>query len=111
VIHAVGDSKTLKAWMPGTSPGMTKKDFGHDEEGFQMPPRIRSLLSRPPYTREARAPAAKAPTVFREFVETLQRLDPPPAGSAAGRRRYGRRPRKEAGNGHARPRARGRTSN
>ena len=76
-----------------------------------MPPRIRSLLSRPPYTREARAPASKTPTVFREFVETLQRLDPLPANHATGRRRYGRRPRKQLGNGHARARSRGRTPN
>ena len=65
-----------------------------------MPPRIRSFLSRPPYRREARAPAhsnAKtranalaAPTVFRDFVETLQRLDPPATERTSGRRRYGR---------------------
>jgi hypothetical protein len=67
-----------------------------------MPPRIRSFLSRPPYRREARAPAGKAPTVFREFVETLQRLDPPT--QSVERRRYGRHPRKQVGNGHARPR-------
>jgi hypothetical protein len=98
-----------------------------------MPPRIRSFLSRPPYKREASAPAhsnAKtrvnaltAPTVFREFVETLQRLDQPrragprvkpgegasAATSTMSRRRYGvRRPRKQLGNGHARPRGRGR---
>jgi hypothetical protein len=84
-----------------------------------MPPRIRSLLSRPPYKREASAPghsnaktrvnALTAPTVFREFVETLQRLDPPAANGATERRRYGRRPRKQLGNGHARPRRSGRT--
>ena len=69
-----------------------------------MPPRIRSLLSRPPYTRDTKTSGAKAPTVFREFVETLQRLDPLPAHGAAERRRYGRRTRKQLGNGHARPR-------
>jgi hypothetical protein len=68
-----------------------------------MPPRIRSFLSRPPYRRETKAPNQRAPTVFREFVETLQRLDPPSAHGAE-RRRYGRRPRKQLGNGHARPR-------
>ena len=41
-----------------------------------MPPRIRSFLRRPPYAREAKSPARSAPGVFREFVETLQRLDP-----------------------------------
>jgi hypothetical protein len=41
-----------------------------------MPPRIRSFFARPPFARERKAPAAKeAPKVFREFVETLQRLD------------------------------------
>jgi hypothetical protein len=75
-----------------------------------MPPRIRSFLSRPPYKREAGAPARKAPTVFREFVETLQRLDPPATErTSERRRRYGSRPRKQSGNGHARPRGRGRT--
>jgi hypothetical protein len=83
-------------------------------ERQSMPPRIRSFLSRPPYKREASAPAhsnAKtrvnaltAPTVFREFVETLQRLDQPSSHTVE-RRRYGvRRPRKQLGNGHARPR-------
>jgi hypothetical protein len=62
-----------------------------------MPPRIRSLVARPPYVREAKAPVRRAPAVFREFVETLQRLDPPPAPNA--RRRYGRR--KNGLNGHA----------
>ena len=83
-----------------------------------MPPRIRSFLSRPPYKRDASAPSDKAPTVFREFVETLQRLDSPhraAAGASAAmsknspaRRRYGARPRKDLGNGHARPRGSGR---
>lgn len=67
-----------------------------------MPPRIRSLVARPPYVREAKAPVRKAPAVFREFVETLQRLDPPPASNA--RRRYGRRTAMNGANGHARPR-------
>jgi hypothetical protein len=40
-----------------------------------MPPRIRSLLPRLPFARETKAPATEAPRVFREFVETLQRLD------------------------------------
>jgi hypothetical protein len=77
---------------------------GHDAERKQMPPRIRSLLSRPPYTRDTKTPGAKAPTVFREFVETLQRLDPPATERTSERRRYGNRPRKQLGNGHARPR-------
>jgi hypothetical protein len=98
-----------------------------------MAPRIRSFFARPPFARENKAPAAKeAPKVFREFVETLQRLDPPRRaaagagaatlkGRAAGgagaamsgngvvsaparKRGYGRRPRRKLGNGHADPR-------
>jgi hypothetical protein len=42
--------------------------------------------------------------VFREFVETLQRLDPATSKNSGARRRYGNRPRKQLGNGHARPR-------
>jgi hypothetical protein len=89
-------------------------------KGQTMAPRIRSFLPRPPFAREKKAPAAKeAPRVFREFVETLQRLDPPRraaagAGAAVSRNRaagaplrkrgYGRRPRRKLGNGHADPR-------
>jgi hypothetical protein len=40
-----------------------------------MPQRIRALLPRPPYARRKESPAPEAPRVFREFVETLQRLD------------------------------------
>jgi hypothetical protein len=74
-----------------------------------MPPRIRSFLRRPPYARAAKPPAHRVPSVFREFVETLQRLDPPAtlkrAEPATPRRRgYGRRRPKQSGNGHARPR-------
>ena len=81
-----------------------------------MSPRIRSFLRRPHYTREAKAPAREAPRVFREFVETLQRLDPP-ARQTPVRKRYSRRhgraaegasaamsKRRELGNGHAKPR-------
>jgi hypothetical protein len=71
-----------------------------------MPPRIRSFFSRPPYLREAKAkgPTPEAPKVFREFVETLQRLD------ASAQERPGKllltprtaRKRRYAGNGYAR---------
>jgi hypothetical protein len=69
-----------------------------------MPPRIRSLLPRLPFARAKQAQAADAPRVFRDFVETLQRLDaaasaPPERRSLARRRRY-------LGNGHKRPRSR-----
>jgi hypothetical protein len=76
-------------------------------KGQTMAPRIRSFLPRPPFAREKKAPAAKeAPRVFREFVETLQRLDPPARmdSAAACKRGYGRRPRRKLGNGHADPR-------
>lgn len=71
-----------------------------------MPPRIRSFFPRPPYAREAKSPAPEAPQVFREFVETLQRLDAPRTGEGRLRRRaYGApRKRRTLGNGHARPR-------
>jgi hypothetical protein len=88
-----------------------------------MSPRIRSFLSRPFYAREARILVQKAPamhkapeppTVFREFVETLQRLDTarlrPGDGAAkkhAGSRRGNGARRHSSGNGHARPRPRG----
>jgi uncharacterized Fe-S cluster-containing radical SAM superfamily enzyme len=73
-------------------------------KGKDMSPRIRSFLRRPPYARERKSPR-EAPSVFREFVETLQRLDPPQRRQPAISKRngYGRRPRKQFGNGHARP--------
>jgi hypothetical protein len=40
-----------------------------------MTPRIRALLPRPPYAQAKLTPMPEAPRVFREFVETLQRLD------------------------------------
>jgi hypothetical protein len=71
-----------------------------------MPPRIRALLPRLPFAREKRAQSPEAPRVFRDFVETLQRLDAaataqPARHSPARRRRY-------LGNGHKRPRNRSR---
>jgi hypothetical protein len=71
-----------------------------------MPPRIRSLLPRLPFAREKKAPA-EAPRVFREFVETLQRLDMTAPGKgkdkgAVGPRSRARR-RRYVGNGHKRP--------
>ena len=59
-----------------------------------MPPRIRALLPRPPFARGKKAPAPEAPKVFREFVETLQRLDAaqPPAPHAEKRRAQRLRP-------------------
>jgi hypothetical protein len=73
-------------------------------KGKDMSPRIRSFLRRPPYARERKSPR-EAPSVFREFVETLQRLDPPARmeSAAACKRGYGRR-RRKLGNGHADPR-------
>lgn len=73
-----------------------------------MPPRIRSFFSRPPYLREAKAkgPTPEAPKVFREFVETLQRLDAARApAKLAGTPRAARK-RRYAGNGYARPQSR-----
>ena len=64
-----------------------------------MSPRIRSFFARPPYAREAKSPAQEAPRVFREFVETLQRLDPP----VPARRGHRARRRRNLGNGHAHP--------
>jgi len=70
-----------------------------------MPPRIRSFFSRPPYAREAQAKTQKseAPRVFREFVETLQRLDAvrTPVKHASAPRTA--RKRRYVGNGHKRP--------
>ena len=66
-----------------------------------MPPRIRSLLPRPPFAREEKSPAAEAPRVFREFVETLQRLDT--AAAPRPEKRAPARKRRYAGNGHRRP--------
>jgi hypothetical protein len=69
-----------------------------------MPPRIRSLLPRLPFAREAKAPATEAPKVFREFVETLQKLDsaqPQPREKRAPRSPL--RKRRYLGNGHKRP--------
>ncbi|MCC6946934.1 MAG: hypothetical protein IT539_04120 [Bradyrhizobiaceae bacterium] len=73
-----------------------------------MPPRIRSFFSRPPYAREekAKTSAPEAPKVFREFVETLQRLDAARApAKRAGAPRTARK-RRHVGNGHARPQSR-----
>jgi len=72
-----------------------------------MPPRIRSLLPRMPHDRgvgRKTKRASEAPRVFREFVETLQRLDAP-AGPAkrTGAQRLAARRRGYAGNGHKRP--------
>ena len=71
-----------------------------------MPPRIRALLPRPPFAREKKAPAPEAPKVFREFVETLQRLDATQAPARAEKRGVTRlRPARRGyvGNGHKRP--------
>lgn len=74
-----------------------------------MPPRIRSFLPRPLFAREKKAPAAEAPRVFREFVETLQKLDaakPLPAGRARTAQPAARlraRKRGYVGNGVRRP--------
>ncbi len=72
-----------------------------------MPPRIRALLPRPPFAREKRARAPEAPRVFREFVETLQRLDaarsPAPLAEKRGAPSLRRRRRGYVGNGHRRP--------
>jgi hypothetical protein len=76
-----------------------------------MPPRIRSLMPRLPFARERKTPAREAPQVFREFVETLQRLDAP-APPAKRAPRLAARRRRYLGNGHKRPstgRARSRT--
>jgi len=79
-----------------------------------MPPRIRSLLPRMPYDRKAGAKAktpGEAPRVFREFVETLQRLDAP-AGplKRAGTSRLAARRRGYSGNGHKKPTPRRRSN-
>jgi hypothetical protein len=71
-----------------------------------MPPRIRALLPRPPYARAKKAPAPEAPKVFREFVETLQRLDAtrtPPRAEKRGAPPLRTRKRGYVGNGHRRP--------
>jgi hypothetical protein len=67
-----------------------------------MPPRIRSLLPRLPFARESKSPAREAPQVFREFVETLQRLDAP-APPVKRAPRLAARKRRYVGNGHKRP--------
>ena len=68
-----------------------------------MPPRIRSLWPRPLFAREAKAPAPEAPRVFREFVETLQRLDTRRTQPAKRAPRSVARKRRYLGNGHKRP--------
>jgi len=70
-----------------------------------MPPRIRSLLPRMPYQRERKSPAiTRAPQVFREFVETLQRLDAPAQPLKLARTpRLAARKRGYVGNGHKQP--------
>ena len=70
-----------------------------------MPPRIRSLLPRMPYLRERKSPAiTRAPQVFREFVETLQRLDAPAQPLKLVRTpRLAARKRGYVGNGHKQP--------
>ena len=71
-----------------------------------MPPRIRSLLPRPLFARRKKSPAPEAPKVFREFVETLQRLDAhaaKPAATRSAAERLRARRRRYAGNGHRRP--------
>jgi hypothetical protein len=81
---------------PGSRPAIA--GLGRDDE-VSMPPRIRALSPRPPYARK-KAPAPEAPRVFREFVETLQRLD-----AAAPKRSPRLRARKQryVGNGARRP--------
>jgi len=78
-----------------------------------MPPRIRALLPRPPYARAKKAPAPEAPKVFREFVETLQRLDaaraPAPRAEKRGTARLRARKQRYLGNGHKRPSRAGRS--
>ena len=71
-----------------------------------MPPRIRTLLPRMPHDRKTGTKAkatGEAPRVFREFVETLQRLDARETRPKLARRRRG-----YVGNGHKKPAARGR---
>jgi hypothetical protein len=82
-----------------------------------MSPRIRNFLTRPFYARAAKPSVAQnasaPPNVFREFVETLQKLDAgrhPPGNGAAQKRAFGARrgngARRHLGNGRARPRRR-----
>ncbi len=66
-----------------------------------MNPRIRSFAPVTPLTVR-QAPAIEAPRVFREFVETLQKLDAAPKTRA---RSNGARKRAANGNGQARSRA------
>jgi hypothetical protein len=71
-----------------------------------MPPRIRSFLPRTLFAREAKAPAGEAPRVFREFVETLQKLDAAklqPEKRATASARLRARKRRYLGNGARRP--------
>lgn len=68
-----------------------------------MPPRIRSLLPRLPFVRERKSPAPEAPNVFREFVETLQRLDMSASRPEKRAPRSIARKRRYLGNGHKRP--------
>ena len=75
-----------------------------------MPPRIRALLPRPPFAREKKAPAPEAPRVFREFVETLQRIDAARTSAPRAEKRGAPslRRRGYVGNGHRRPTSRAR---
>jgi hypothetical protein len=59
-------------------------------------------MPRLPFARESKSPAREAPQVFREFVETLQRLDAP-APPAKRAPRMPVRKRRYVGNGHKRP--------
>ena len=76
-----------------------------------MPPRIRALLPRPPFAREKKAPAPEAPKVFREFVETLQRIDAARTSAPRAEKRGAPslRRRGYVGNGHRRPSRAGRS--
>src|SRR5690606_31372410 len=78
--------------------------LARDDE-VTMPPRIRSFLPRPLFAREKKAPAPEAPRVFREFVETLQKLDAakPQPEKRSGSARLRARRRHYNGNGVRRP--------
>ena len=103
--------------MTDNGPGSAAHRFAlhraRDDEDRAMPPRIRALLPRPPFAREKKAPAPEAPKVFREFVETLQRLDAvrtaAPRAEKHGAPAMRRRKRGYIGNGHRRPSRAGRS--
>ena len=60
-------------------------------------------MPRLPFARETKTPAPEAPKVFREFVETLQRLDMRQTQPAKRAPRSPLRKRRYLGNGHKRP--------